>query len=249
MHNSLCIALLCVFFLPLAYGDTGTSGSAAQQEVLAAIRARLDAMAHNDMKTWSSYVADDMLHPMESEVPSKVALIKTRERWPSAVQYYYGSIQDPKVRIYGETAVVAYRAKQYNEIGGQLTYTQTWQIETHIRKGNRWLLVAVADAPIPLEPTAAKIDPKTYDSCIGEYEYAPDRIAVVTRSGDRLLHRMAGTSEDELLPEDETTFFIKGEAASGSSSRTIFVCDSSGRVTHYIYRQYGATDRIVKKIK
>jgi hypothetical protein len=55
--------------------------------------------------------------------------------------------------------------------------------------------------------------------------------------------------EDELLPENETTFFIKGEAAGGSSSRTIFVKDSAGRVTHYIYREYGGTDRIVKKIR
>ena len=49
---------------------------------------------------------------------------------------------------------------------------------------------------------------------------------------------MAGVGEDELLPEDEDTFFIKGEAATGSASKTIFDRDASGRVTHYIYRQY-----------
>jgi len=38
---------------------------------------------------------------------------------------------------------------------------------------------------------------------------------------------MAGVGEDELLPEDENTFFVKGEAATGSSSKTIFVRDAS----------------------
>ena len=107
----------------------------------------------------------------------------------------------------------------------------------------------MADAPIPLEPTPAKLDPKILDGYVGEYEYAPNLIARVSRVGDTLVHKMPGASDDELLPESETTFFIKDEAAGGSSSRTIFVKDNSGRVTHYIYRQYGSTDRIVKKIR
>jgi ketosteroid isomerase-like protein len=249
MCKSIGVALLCLLLLPLANADTGTRDTATERDVLAAVRARLDALAHHDMTTWASYVADDMLKPMEAELPSKTALLKEYEHWPVAIKYYYGTIENPKVRIHGDTAIVTYRVKQYNDIGSQLTYIQTWQIETHIRRGNKWLLVAVADAPIPMEPAPAKIDPKTYDAYIGEYEYAPDLIAVVTHSGDRLLHKMAGAGEEELLPEDETTFFIKGEAAAGSSSKTIFIRDSSGRVTHYIYRQYGATDRIVRKVK
>ena len=227
----------------------GAAVLSAEQEILASIRARLDALAHNDMKTWGSYVADDMLTPLEGAMLSKQALIEQREHWPAAVKYYYGELENPKVRLHGDTAVVTYRARQYNEIGGQITYVQTWQSETHVRRGKDWILVAVADAPFPLEPSAAKLDPKILDSYVGEYQYAPSLIAKVSRVGDTLLHTMPGASDDELLPENETTFFIKGEAAGGSSSRTIFVKDSSGRVTHYIYREYGATDRIVKKIK
>jgi len=182
LYKSILVTLLCLLFVPLVNGQTGTSNSAVEKEVLSAIRARLDALAHNDMKTWSGYVDDEMLAPMAGETPSKVSLIKEREHWPAAVKYYYGTIENPKVRIHRDTAVVTYRAKQYNEIGGQVTYTQTWQIETHIRKGKRWLLVAVADAPIPLETTPAKIDAKIYDAYVGEYEYADDLIAVVTRS-------------------------------------------------------------------
>jgi hypothetical protein len=35
----------------------------------------------------------------------------------------------------------------------------------------------------------------------------------------------------------------------GDSSRIVFVKDASGRVTHYLYRESSATDRIVRKIK
>ena len=59
----------------------------------------------------------------------------------------------------------------------------------------------------------------------------------------------AAATPAEWLPESETTFFVPGEAAGGDSSRIIFVKDAGGRVTHYIYRELGATDRIVKKVK
>jgi hypothetical protein len=38
-------------------------------------------------------------------------------------------------------------------------------------------------------------------------------------------------------------------AAGGDASRIIFAKDAGGRVTHYVYRDLGATDRIVRKIE
>jgi hypothetical protein len=81
------------------------------------------------------------------------------------------------------------------------------------------------------------------------YEWAPTLIATVKRAGDKLTQQVGRPDLEELLPENEATFFPKGGAASGDSSRYIFVKDSSGRVTHYLYRQWCGTDRIVKKIK
>jgi hypothetical protein len=68
--------------------------------------------------------------------------------------------------------------------------------------------------------------------------------------GDRLLEHFGGGGDAaEWLAESDTTFFVPGEAADGDSSRIIFVRDAGGRVTHYIYRALGETDRIVKKVK
>jgi hypothetical protein len=45
------------------------------------------------------------------------------------------------------------------------------------------------------------------------------------------------------------TFFMPGAAAGGDTSRITFAKDAAGRVTYYIYREFGTTDRIVKKIE
>jgi hypothetical protein len=221
--------------------------STPEGEVVSAIRGRLSALAQQDFKAWATFVDDEMLAPREGKLSSKQALVKQFASWPPEVKYYYGPLEEIKVRIHGDTAIVTYLVKQYNDIGGQITFVQTWQIETLKRKDKRWLLIAVADAPIPLPPAPVKVDSQIYEGYVGQYEWAPTLIATITREGDKLIQQLGGFDKEELLPENETTFFSKEEAA--ASSRYIFVRDSPGRVSHYIYREPGGTDRVVKKIK
>lgn len=223
--------------------------SQAEEQVVNAIRGRLDATRRHDFAAWATFVADDMIEPLEGAVPSKKAWLAQHASWPREVHYSYGPLEDIKTRINGDTAVTTYHANQLTEIGGQTTSVHKWQVETHVRRDGRWLLFAVADGLIPPEPKTAQIDPLLLDAYVGEYAWAPTLISKVERKGDRLLERFGGSEAGELLPESETTFFVPGEAAGGDSSRVIFVKDDSGRVTHYIYRELGATDRIVKKVK
>lgn len=221
----------------------------AEEQVVSAIRGRLEASRRNDVANWATFVADDMMGPLEGAVPSKKAWLAQHQSWPREVNYSYGPLQDVKVRINGDTAVTTYHADQLTEIGGQMTSVHRWQVETHVRRDGHWLLFAVADGLIPPEPKTARIDPVLLDAYVGEYAWAPTLISKVERKGDRLVERFGGSESGEWLPESETTFFVPGEAAGGDSSRIIFVKDDSGRVTHYIYRELGATDRIVKKVK
>jgi len=223
--------------------------SAQQDEVLAAIRARLAASAANDTKEWSRWVADDMITPLEGEMPSKAAWVKTHAAWPRDVKYWYGPLQDPKVRVHGDTAVVVYHAEQFTKVGAETTSVHKWQIETHERRGERWQLVGVADATIPREPVAVKVDARILDAYVGEYEWAPAMVSKVRRDGDALSEEMPGQGTSPLAAENETTFFFPGAAASGDATRIVFVKNAEGRVTHYLYREYGATDRRVRKIR
>ena len=221
----------------------------AEDEVVQAVHARLEALRRNDLAAWAVLVADDMLAPIEGATPSKQSWLAQHKSWPREVTYWYGPLQDVKVRINGDTAIVTYHCDQLTEVGGQTTSSHRWQIETHVRRNGRWLLLGVADGAIPPEPKAAKIAPSILDRYVGRYEWAPTLVSKIERKGDVLLEHLGAGEPAEWRPETETTFFIPGAAAGGDGSRLIFAKDASGRVTHYIYREPGATDRIVKKVE
>jgi ketosteroid isomerase-like protein len=221
----------------------------AEGEVVKAIHARLEAVRRNDLATWATLVADDMMAPIEGETRSKQSWLAQHKSWPREVTYWYGPLQDVKVRINGDTAIVTYHCDQLTEVGGQTTSSHRWQIETHVRRNGRWLLLGVADGLIPPEPKAAKIDPSVLDAYVGRYQWAPMLVSRIERKGDVLLEHLGTGEPAELRPESATTFFMPGAAAGGDTSRIIFAKDAGGRVTHYIYREFGTTDRIVKKIE
>ena len=70
----------------------------------------------------------------------------------------------------------------------------------------------------PRERVIVKVDPRIYDSYVGEYEIAPGFILFVTREGDKLFSRAmpiptppsaTGQPASEMFPESEATFFVK----------------------------------------
>ncbi len=95
---------------------------------------------------------------------------------------------------------------------------------------------------IPRERAAIKIDPKTLDAYVGQYELRPDFIITMTREGDSLMTQATGQPKFELFPESETRFFLKVVEA-----QVTFVKDDKGVVTHLILHQGG--DQKAKKIK
>jgi len=59
------------------------------------------------------------------------------------------------------------------------------------------------------ERVVAKIDPSIYDAYVGEYEVAPGLILTVTKEGDKLFSQSPGQPRSEMLPESDTTFFLR----------------------------------------
>lgn len=79
----------------------------------------------------------------------------------------------------------------------------------------------------PAEHVLAKVDPKVYDAYAGQYTLPPLAVINVTREGDRLMGEIVGQGTAQLLPESETSFFLKELDA-----RVTFVKDATGKVTH-----------------
>ncbi|WP_414584780.1 serine hydrolase [Scytonema sp. PCC 10023] len=95
----------------------------------------------------------------------------------------------------------------------------------------------------PKEGKSIVLDPKIYDSYIGQYQLAPNFILTISKEQDKLYAQATGQPRFELFPESETEFFIKEVDA-----QITFVKNIKGQVTHLILHQNGQ-DLEAKKIQ
>jgi CubicO group peptidase (beta-lactamase class C family) len=105
--------------------------------------------------------------------------------------------------------------------------------------GNDLSAIAMGDKyVIPREPKVAKIDPAVYDAYAGRYEAdVPGKgkeVITVARDGGRLVCQRKGNTKVALVPESDTSFYIK---ASDAEAR--FVKDPSGKVASLVLVQDG----------
>lgn len=94
-----------------------------------------------------------------------------------------------------------------------------------------------------LEGKSGAVDPKVYDSYVGEYEVTPTFIVKVFKEGTRLMTQATGQPAFELYPEAENKFFLKVVDA-----KVTFVKDDKGQVSGLVIHQ-GGRDTPGKKIK
>ncbi|HVG33001.1 MAG TPA: serine hydrolase [Pyrinomonadaceae bacterium] len=95
----------------------------------------------------------------------------------------------------------------------------------------------------PKEKVIARVDPKTLDAYVGQYEIAPNFILTVTKEEDRLISQATGQPRAELFPESENKFFLKD-----ADAQFTFVRDEKGNVIQVNIRR-GAREFQARKIK
>ena len=221
---------LAALLIALATAPLLAQGVPFDAEMASLIRARLDAAGRGSASDWARYVDDECICGSETKAEIQRAIAT---RLPT-VKNWYGEIGNLQVRLLGDAAVASYRVTEYTEVSGQRTSIELRRTETYVKRAGRWLLIAGADVVIPPEPTVARIDPGLFAGYVGRYQYTPGSIDTVTREGNRLFVQPTGEARVEIFPENETTFFAKGEAW-----RLVFVKDAKGTVTSVIFRQAG----------
>jgi len=77
-------------------------------------------------------------------------------------------------------------------------------------------------------PKTGKVDPKTYDDFVGEYE-APIGVLVITHEGDKLFGQPKGDSKEELKPEDDGSFTV-----ANVNAKVRFIRDDKGKVIEVV---------------
>jgi len=95
------------------------------------------------------------------------------------------------------------------------------------------------------ERIAAKVAPKLLDAYVGQYQPNPVTVLTITREGDKLLAQQGSAEKRELVPENESNFFM----LENRLLTYCFVRDEKGQVTHLAVKREGQEVARAKKIK
>ena len=244
MKQAIAIATLLLAGVASTAAQSPTSNR-TEQELKRLTREVSDSALRGDKAVAERYLADKYI---ETDGFGKVATrAKVLANYPGVPASMKATmdLEDIQVHVYGDTAVVSTRGVMHLEANGQ-KITNSYRItDIWMRRNAGWQLIAEHYSNIPAERVPAKVDPKIYDAYVGEYEIAPGVVLTITREGDKLMAQQTGIKTTmELLPENETTFFMKG-----LTGQNIFVRDAKGQVTHIIFRDPDGQEIRVKKIK
>jgi CubicO group peptidase (beta-lactamase class C family) len=98
-------------------------------------------------------------------------------------------------------------------------------------------LVAIAMGEpydLPVEHKEIKVEPKTLDALVGDYELRPGFVLTISKSGDSLYGQATGQGKWPLFPEGELKFFARVDEIVIN-----FVKNDKGVVTEMLYHQNG----------
>ena len=245
MKQAIAIATLLLAGVASTTAAQSPTSNRTEQELKRLTREVSDSALRGDKAVAERYLADKYI---ETDGFGKVATrAKVLANYPGVPASMKATmdLEDIQVHVYGDTAVVSTRGVMHLEANGQ-KITNSYRItDIWMRRNAGWQLIAEHYSNIPAERVPAKVDPKIYDAYVGEYEIAPGVVLTITREGDKLMAQQTGVkTKMELLPENETTFFMKG-----ITGQNIFVRDAKGQVTHIIFRDPDGQEIKAKKIK
>ena len=112
------------------------------------------------------------------------------------------------------------------------------------KKDGRWQFVQVQGTRLPPERKPIELDPKTLDSFVGKYEFAPDAVGTVTREGNTLMWKGGRRPKAKLMPLSDTRFFVEN-----TDAEMTFYKDAKGQITHLDFRLGNCQDSKARKIE
>jgi hypothetical protein len=99
-----------------------------------------------------------------------------------------------------------------------------------------------ADSAKPDPVQTGKVDSKTFDDFVGEYQLEPFTL-VITHEGDKLFGQPPGDTKEELVPQDDGSFLV-----TNVNAKVTFVRDDKGKVIELVANVNGQEMK-GKKIK
>jgi Domain of unknown function (DUF4440) len=246
LRNRFC-ALSFFFFLTSAAVAQQTStqpASQTEQELGSIAQQLLDAIASGDKAVWERYLAETCLIRDENGgLSTKAELLKQLNPLPEG---YVGKIHitDARVQDYGEVAIITHVDREELKLFGQTLITKFTSTDTYLRQNGKWQMIASQISVLPSELTPQPVPVEKMKEVTGQYELTPGIVYDVTIEENKLFGQRTDRPKEELFPENETTYFRKGNPR----GLKIFVKNENGQVIKLIDRRDNV-DLIWRKTK
>lgn len=151
------IVVLFVLASGLFYITKGTSAEPSQQSIAAAIIARekasFEAWQHKDKAFFADFMTDDAtffswMNPYLETEP-KVNFLPKFEQYAEMMKFNDFGMYNPRVQVYGDTAVLTYNSSVSASFGGQPVNYTAKVTSVYVKQGNTWRVVHAHESMNP----------------------------------------------------------------------------------------------------
>jgi hypothetical protein len=203
---------------------------------------RFQAEAANDKAVLGRIYADELMITDVDNRPGtgeRQAILSAARPMPidPSIQPTY-KIEDVKVHLVDDTAVIATRINSRVSMGEQSITAHLCYTDTYVKRAGIWQLIASHCSTITENKKEdypeVKVSPKLLDEYVGVYEASPRMVSIISRQEDKLYIGSLAGSRHELVPESESTFFIQG-----SPTKYVFIRDDKGKISLLAMRVMG----------
>lgn len=206
--------------------------SSVEQELRRNTQALLDAIAPGDTATWDRLLDAKVIQVDENdEVRDKAKILADLQPLGPGLT---GNLQidDFRVALYDDVAVVTHEDKEYLDYHGQVLHSRFRMTDTWRRTEAGWRLLGEQVLAVQQDPPSVPFDGK---SCVfaGRYGLTDEIVATISCRGDGLTVERAGKPARTFLAETPDVFFEPGSPR----TRRIFQRDAAGHITGFLDRR------------
>jgi hypothetical protein len=195
----------------------------------------MDAVAPGHAEVWRRYLLEDAVYLDENGVVfDRAGLLKELTPLPAGLVGRI-AVDQFRLTLHGDTAVVAAELQEYLDYHGQDLRTRFRFLDTWLRTPAGWRLAARHTAAVLKDPPAVSLSSTELCAYAGEYRLAPAITTTVRCTAKELVSERSGRPPATYLPEVRDVFFVAGQPR----SRRIFTRDSGGEVVGFVDRREG----------
>lgn len=226
-----CLLLFLIYSV-----NAGAQGREGLLKILLEKEQKLvDALAVGDKSIWEDVLQDSCLVTIEDgSFITKNKLVGDLNPLPPG---YKGMIKiiEPKLQVYGNTAVITFIDDEYLELYGQKLHTQYRQTDTWLTINGKWEIVAMQLFEIPKNPPPVAIPVTILSKYAGTYELGNDKKCLVSLDSGILYSKKNTSDRVALFAETENVFFRQGDGR----VRVLFIKESGAEKYKMIERRAG----------